>query len=375
MSKPHLIKSILILLLCCVYQIVEAQSGRPGIISPEVHPDKTVTFRFMAKDAREVKLSTQFVKESQPMIKDASGLWSITLGPVSPDIYPYCFIADGVQMADPNNVSVFPNETFKNSIVDIPGDTPLVHAFQDVPHGTLSYRFYYSGLLGVVRPLVVYTPPGYENGSKTTYPVLYLLHGTTDTEETWTKVGKANLILDNLIAQGNAKPMIVVMPYGRAFPQIPTGAGSLRNWDNLQLFQKDFLENIVPYTEQNFRVKTDRESRAIAGFSGGGGTSLFIGLGNPNLFASVIGFAPGMKSEEFERNNAVPFANPEKTNERLKLFWIGVGKEDGLYGVIQDYLKILDEKKIKHQTFITTGGHTWMNCKLFLTKTTQLLFK
>jgi len=165
------------------------------------------------------------------------------------------------------------------------------------------------------------------------------------------------------------------MPYGRAYPIISKGSSSLRNWDNLQEFQKDFRNYILPFVEKNYRVRTDREGRAIAGFSGGGGTSLYIGLGNPDLFAYVCGYAPGMLKEEFDRNNAVPFTNPELTNSRLKLFWLGIGKEDGLFGVFQEYLKILDEKKIMHQTFTTTGGHTWMNCKKFLTETAQLLFK
>ena len=132
---------------------------------------------------------------------------------------------------------------------------------------------------------------------------------------------------------------------------------------------------IIPFVEANYRVKTDRESRAIAGFSGGGGTSLYVGLGNPDLFAYVCGYAPGMLKEEFDRNNAVPFANPSQTNKNLKLFWLGCGKEDGLYGVLQDYIKVLDEKNIKYQTYFTSGGHTWMNCKKFLTETSQLLFK
>ena len=249
-----------------------------------------------------------------------------------------------------------------------------MHTIQNVPHGTLSYRYYYSSALGV-RPVLIYTPPGYEKNTKTKYPVLYLLHGTTDTEETWTKVGRANVILDNLIHQGKAKPMIVVMPYGRAYPLIKKSSGSLRDWGNLQEFTKDFLNNIIPFVENNYRIQNDKEHRAITGFSGGGGESLYIGLSNPDLFAWVGGFAPGMRKEEFDRNNAVPFSNPAKTNNNLKLFWIGVGREDGLYGVIQDYLKVLDEKEIKHEKFITDGGHTWMNCKLFLTQIAQKLFK
>jgi enterochelin esterase family protein len=308
------------------------------------------------------------------MTKDSEGIWSITVGQVKPDMYPYHFIADGIQVADPCNSAIFPNERFQNSIVEITGKTPPVHTVQNVPHGTLSYRYYYSNELGI-RPVVIYTPPGYEKNTDTDYPLLFLLHGTTDTEETWTKVGRANIILDNLIHQGKALPMIIVMPYGRAYPVISKFSGSLRNWDNLQEFKKDFLNNLLPFVEENYRVKKDKNSRAIAGFSGGGGETLYLGLNNPDKFSWVCGFAPGMKKEEFDRNNAVAFTDPNLTNQQLNLFWIGVGKEDPLYPVISDYLKVLDEKNINHETFISGGGHTWMNCKLFLTNILQLLFK
>ncbi|MBK7870506.1 MAG: esterase [Saprospiraceae bacterium] len=358
-----------------VYTLAFAQPPRgPFVISPQVNSDKTVTFRFLSRAAKEVKLNAQFEKAPVAMTKDTSGVWSVTLGPVKPDMYPYSFVVDGISVADPRNSAIFPNEGFQNSIVEITGDVPLVHTIQNVPHGTVSYRYYNSPELGT-RPVVIYTPPGYEKDSKTKYPVLYLLHGTTDTEETWTKVGRANIILDNLIAQDKAKPMIIVMPYGRAYPVISKSSGSLRNWENLQEFKKDFLNNLLPFIEQNYRIKKDKDSRAIAGFSGGGGETLYLGLNNPDLFSWVCGFAPGMLKNEFDRNNAVAFEDPAKTNQRLKLFWIGVGKEDGLYAVISDYLKVLDEKKIKHETFISDGGHTWMNCKLYLTTIAQKLFK
>lgn len=346
----------------------------PSIISPQVHPDNTVTFRFLSRTAKEVKLSAQFEKAPVAMTQDTAGVWSVTLGPVKPDMYPYNFVVDGTSVADPKNSAIFPNEGFQNSIVEITGSAPLVHTIQNVAHGTVAYRYYNSPELGT-RPVVIYTPPGYEKDTKTKYPVLYLLHGTTDTEETWIKVGRANIILDNLITQGKAKSMIIVMPYGRAYPVISKSSGSLRNWENLQEFKKDFLGNLLPFVEQNYRVKKDKDSRAIAGFSGGGGETLYLGLNNPDLFSWVCGFAPGMLKEEFDRNNAVAFANPSLTNQRLKLFWIGVGKEDGLYTVISDYLKVLDEKKIKHETLISDGGHTWMNCKLYLTTIAQKLFK
>jgi enterochelin esterase family protein len=346
----------------------------PIVVSPQVNPDNTVVFRYLAPKSNEVKLNAQFEKAHVPMTKDSSGIWSVTVGPVTPDMYPYCFVVDGIPVADPRNTAIFPNEGFQNSLVEITGSTPLVHTLQPVPHGTVSYRYYLSKDLGT-RPVVIYTPPGYETDSKTKYPVLYLLHGTTDTEETWTKVGRVNIILDNLIAQGKAKRMIVVMPYGRAYPVISKSSGSLRNWENLQEFKKDFLNNLVPFVERNYRANKDKDSRAIAGFSGGGGESLYLALNNPDMFGWLCAFAPGMLKQEFERNNEVAFASASRTNQQLKLFWIGVGKEDGLYPVISEYLNVLDEKGIKHETMISEGGHTWMNCKLYLTIISQKLFK
>jgi enterochelin esterase-like enzyme len=346
----------------------------PVVISPQVNADNTVTFRFRSPSSKDVKLSVQSERAQLPMSKDTSGIWSVTIGPVKPDIYPYHFLVDGISVADPRNSNIFPNEGFQSSLVEISGNSPLIHSIQNVPHGTLSYRYYESRELGT-RPVIVYTPPGYEKDVKTKYPVLYLLHGTTDTEETWTKVGRANIILDNLIAQGKAKPMIIVMPYGRAYPVISKSSGSLRNWDNLLEFKKDFIDNLLPFIEQNYRVRSDKDSRAIAGFSGGGGETLYIGLNNTNMFSWVCGFAPGMLKEEFDRNNAAAFSNPSGVNQSLKLFWIGVGKEDGLYPVISEYLTVLDEKQIKHETMISEGGHTWMNCKLYLSTIAQKLFK
>lgn len=373
--KRITIQSLFMVAGALASECLMAQPGvQPAISSPQVNPDNTVIFRYRAPGAKEVKLHAQFEKSPVPMMKDSAGIWSVTVGPVKPDIYPYSFNVDGIQVADPRNSFLFPNEGFQNSLVEITGSTPLVHTIQHVPHGTLSYRYYTSPELGT-RPVVIYTPPGYDKDAKTKYPVLYLLHGTTDTEETWTKVGRANIILDNLIAQGKAKPMIIVMPYGRAYPVISKSSGSLRNWENLQEFKKDFLNYLVPFVESNYRVRADKDNRAIAGFSGGGGETLYLGLNNPELSSWVCGFAPGMLKDEFDRNNSFAFADPARTNQRLKLFWIGVGREDGLYPVIAEYLKVLDEKGIKHETLITDGGHTWMNCRLYLSTIAQKLFK
>lgn len=375
---PFLLQSLFLFVgIICINQYSSGQPGAntlPAFESHEVYKDNKVTFRFYAPNAKEVRVNTQLATGTQLMTKEPNGVWSVTLGPVKPDMYPYNFQVDGVQVADPGNTAIFPNEGFQNSIIEITGDAPLVHTMQNVPHGIVAYRYYNSPELGI-RPVIIYTPPGYEKDPKAVYPILYLLHGTTDVEETWTKVGRANIILDNLIAQGKAKPMIIVMPYGRAYPKISKSSGSLRNWENLQEFKKDFLNNLLPFVEKNYRARADKDGRAIAGFSGGGGETLYLGLNNPGLFSWVCGFAPGMLKEEFDRNNEVAFKDPSLTNQQLKLFWIGVGKDDGLYPVISEYLKVLDEKKIRHETLITEGGHTWMNCKLYLATIAQKLFK
>lgn len=372
MKQKNIIVTVFSVLL--IFAAKAQPLRQPQFESPVVNADNSVTFKFFAPAAKEVKLNAQFLKQPALMIRDTAGVWSLTTAPVKPDMYPYSFLTDGINIADPKNAALFPNEGFQNSLVEITGASPLVHTVQAVPHGNLIYSYYQSKELGT-RPVVVYTPPGYAADAKRKYPVLYLLHGTTDLEETWTKVGRANIILDNLIAQQKATPMIIVMPYGRAYPVISKSSGSLRNRENLQEFKKDFFGNLMPFVEKNYRTINDKEHRAIAGFSGGGGTSLYFGLNNPETFSWVCGFAPGMLKEEFDRNNAVAFQNPDATNKRLKLFWIGVGKEDMLYPVITEYMKVLDEKKINYEKFISEGGHTWMNCKLFLSVIVQKLFK
>lgn len=262
----------------------------PLVISPEIHPDKTVTFRYLAPSAQQVKLSAQFEKTQQPMTKDASGIWSVKVGPVKPDIYPYSFVVDNITVMDPANVDFFPNERFKASLVDIPGDTPLIHSLKDVPHGSVSYE-YYPSLENTTGSLVVYTPPGYDKNTAQKYPVFYLISGTTDTEETFYKVGRINFILDNLIAAGKAKPMIVVMPYGNTSAKIaeqkggpkPADPTSREGTDALarsKMFETDLLANILPYIDKNYRTINNAANRAIGGFSRGGGQTLRAGFGS-----------------------------------------------------------------------------------------------
>lgn len=365
MGKNHLssIFTLLIIFSITGIQPLSSQTRGQSIVSPEVHPDKTVTFRFRAPDAKEVMINTQIIPDQQLMNKDANGLWTITLGPVKPDIYPYCFIVDGISVPDPNNIFIFENERFKNSLVDVPGDTPLIHAIQDVPHGTVTYRFYNSKTLGVPRPLVVYTPPDYEKSKKKKYPVLYLIHGATDTEETWFKVGRVNFILDNLIAQGRAKPMIIVMPYANPAP----AQGNA--------FTADLIDDLIPYTEANYRVMTGQQNRAVAGFSRGGGQTLNAGVLNADVFGWVGAMAPAVNAPEYEKYFSSKDPDPEYINNKLKLLWISCGTEDFLYTRGMEFIEVLKKYNIRHETFFPSGGHTWMNCKLYISTLAPLLFK
>jgi enterochelin esterase-like enzyme len=353
-------KLYLLLILIMAFLPVAAQRP-PAITSPEVHPDRSVTFRYFSKKASKVTLSGEFSKGSVSLSKDTSGIWSVTIPPVAPDIYPYSFRVDSIETADPNNTYIFANERFKRSIVDIPAERPLIHALQNVPHGKINYRYYKSSTLGVTRQLLVYTPPGFD--AKKKYPVLYLIHGGSDTEETWTKVGRAHLIADNLMAQGKARPMIIVMPYGNVRPNAMSD------------FTKDMLNDIIPFVEAGYPVLTDSKNRAVAGFSVGGGQTLNIGLMNTDKFAYVSSYAPYTATEEFKRNfeNWQPDAGI--INKQLKYFAVHVGTDDFLFESVKQNLAMFKEKNINVKSYIVPGGHTWMNCKQYLAITLQDIFK
>lgn len=363
MHFPTILRSFTIMILLSASGLSMGQPPRgPWVVSPQVNPDKTVTFRYLAPQAKEVKLNAQFQKEPVVMTKGENGIWSVTVGPVKPDIYPYSFWVDSIQVADPGNMLIFANERFKHSLVDIPGDTPQVHDLQMVPHGKISYQYYTSVTLGSTRSLVIYTPPGMDISGTTKYPVLYLIHGGSDTEETWTKVGRANLIADNLIAQGNAIPMIIVMPYGNVRPK------------PMDFFTRDVVDDIIPFIEANYPVYTDSKHRAIAGFSVGGGQTLNIGLTNTDKFAYICSFAPYTATEEFRKNFSNWSPDSALINKQLELFTITVGTDDFLYESAQKDAAMFREKGLEVQLDITDGGHTWMNCKKYLAKTLQQIF-
>ncbi len=341
--------------------IIKAQRA-PSLCSPEVYSDHSITFRLYAPDATSVLLDAQFLRNRQRLQKDTSGIWSITVPPVNPDIYPYCFWVDTVQISDPNNTLLFANERFKYSLVDVQGDQPLFHSLQPVPHGKIHYCYYYSSTLGTIRPLLVYTPAGFDAGGKTNYPVLYLIHGGSDTEETWIKVGRANFIADNLIAMGKARPMIIVMPYGNVRPA------------PMSDFTTDLINDIIPFVETEYPVITDSQHRAIAGFSVGGGQTLNIGLTNTDKFAYICSYAPYTETEEFKKNFTNWNPDADLINSQLKLFTVSVGTDDFLYESVKQNIAMFRAKNLNVQDNIVDGGHTWMNCKLYLATTLHQLF-
>ena len=357
-----------------------------AVASPLVSMAGAVTFNLQAPNAKEVLLSSQFLKEPMPMKKGRNGLWTLTVTPEKRDIYPYNFIVDGVSISDPLNKDIFPNENFKASLVEIPAGfafrrpgAPAPQAQQgvpygvrDVPHGKMQYCQYRSSVLNAWRPLVVYTPAGYETSGKR-YPVFYLISGTTDTEETWYKVGKLNTILDNLIADGKAEPMIVVMPYGNmgSTPQ-PTSMAATKVYD---VFARELTECVMPYMEQSFRTVNDRDHRAIAGFSRGGGQSLFTALSHPDKFAWLASYSAYLTPEMMDTCFPQYGENPSLINDQFKLVWYGVGSEDFLYKQVVENREYLDKKGIKHEDMNTDGGHTWMNARTYLNETLQKFFK
>ncbi|WP_026461528.1 esterase [Adhaeribacter aquaticus] len=357
----------------------------PLAISPQIHPDNKVTFRYQAPSAKEVKLSAQFEKGSVAMTKEANGIWNVTVGPVKPDIYAYNFVVDGISVMDPANVAFFPNERFKASLVDIPGQTPLIHTMKDVPHGSVIYE-YYPSVSGTTGSLVVYTPPGYDKDAGKKYPVFYLISGTTDTEETFFKVGRTNVILDNLIAEGKAKPMIVVMPNGNIEARIAEQKGGPKPADPADRegqeaitrainFEADLTKNIIPYIEKNYRTLNNKDNRAIGGFSRGGGETLRAAFSNMDKFSYVCSYSAYLSPKEMEARYKPIIENPNRINQQLKLLWISVGDDDFLYKSTVEFMDFLKAKKVYYKSLVTDGGHTWMNTRAYLTQTAQLLFK
>ena len=345
------------------------------IVSPQVHADDKVTFRFLDPNAHEVKLALEG-SAPVPMQKDDRGVWSVTVGPLAPEYYGYSFVADGVALMDPSNPLMKPNLLSSQNMVFVPGPASLPWQTNDVPHGVIHEHFYHSNIVGDNRNFYVYTPPGYNPRAKTRYPVLYLLHGYSDAANGWTAVGRANFILDNLIAEHKAVPMIVVMPLGYGAPQILTASSPLSRdaliEENSQKFTEALFEEVMPRVDRDYRVLRGPAHTAIAGLSMGGGEALYAGLNHLKTFGWVGGFSAAMLphlDQEFPNLNA-------SANSRLHLLWVACGEQDPLVGKFNVALRAwLESRGIRFTQIETPGVHSWLVWRGNLAAFVPLLFR
>jgi enterochelin esterase-like enzyme len=350
----------------------------PVVVSPEVGTDRKVTFRVHAPKAESVGVFTTDIPggfEPRPMKKGENGVWQATLGPIDPGTYRYLFNVDGVMIADPRNQAVSESNGNAWSVVHVPGSDFMDTI--DVPHGAVARVYYRSSTLGRTRRMHVYTPPGYEAGTEK-YPVLYLLHGAGDCDDSWTSVGRANFILDNLIAAKKAKPMIVVMPAGHTgpFSFIMPSAPSKGGIGNAQ-FEDDFQKDLVPYIEKHYRVAAERPSRAIAGLSMGGAQTLNVLVKRPRDFGYVGVFSSGVflvRRADWEKEHKDALGD-KAAQAGMKLLWFATGKEDFLLAQTKDTVELFKKHGFSPVLKETTGGHTWINWQKYLNEFAPQLFQ
>jgi len=345
----------------------------PGIVSPEVKADRRLTFRLLAPKAESVRLRAGDIQgdaRQRSLAKGENNVWELTLGPVDPGTYRYTFDVDGVPVVDPRSPAVSLSNGNVWSVVHVPGEGPPDAA--DAPRGALAAVYYRSTSLGVERRMRVYTPPGYESGQGR-YPVLYLLHGSSDSDDSWTSVGRANFILDNLIAAGKAKPMIVVMPAGHTPPPTTRPADGARPGN---AFEADFTKDVRPFVEKHYRVLPGRENRAVAGLSMGGAQALSLMVSQPKDFGYVGVFSSGLLTRnlpDWERDNATTLDDPA-TKAGLKLLWFATGTQDFLMPRTRESLELLKKHGFAPVFKETPGGHVWINWRAYLGEFAPLLF-
>jgi enterochelin esterase family protein len=341
----------------------------PAYVSPEVHADRTVTFRIQAPRAAEVTLNGDWLDAKPKLTKGDKGIWSATVGPLPPGLFIYSFNVDGVATPDVFNPDVKLRARSAGSIVVIPGDPPDESDARDVPHGTVEVNWHRSAVLGQMRQLWVYLPPGYEKDRRT-YPVLYLLHGRNGTAADWTQAGNVNFIMDNLIAGKRAVPMIIVMPWLHALPY------DVPSVESNDAFTRYLLEDVMPLVERRYRVAKDRAHRALIGLSMGGAATLTIGLNHPELFSQLAAYSTGAPQAELEKRLAPALAHADKLNGQLRLLWLGCGKQDADHIVLDDWLaKLFTERGLKFAHHPTEGVHNWALWRQYFHETAPLLFQ
>ncbi|MBS1812833.1 MAG: esterase [Acidobacteria bacterium] len=403
MNQRRIIRSIFIAGLTALSFLTTLAQPRgpqaPQFTSPEVQADRQITFRLYAPQAQTVRLSAGDIPGMGPgkeMTKAENGVWEVTIGPIDAGAYRYTFNVNGVAVIDPRNPATSESNNNTWSLVVVPGSDFM--DTKNVPHGSVAEVTYYSTALSKFRRMHVYTPPGYEAGQGK-YPVFYLLHGAGDCDDSWTSVGRAGFILDNLVAAKKARPMIVVMPAGhtRRGPMTPPAAGSAPPVDE---FTQDFTTDIMPYVEKNYRVLNDRANRAIAGLSMGGSQTLNIAIPNLEKFAYVGVYSSGLLSAFTRPTPGAPAAaatapapgqltpageawikqNTAKLDDAnlkkgLKVFWFATGKDDFLLGTTNASVALFKKHGFAPVYKETAGGHTWINWRDYLNEFTPMLFQ
>jgi len=346
--------------------------GPPPPVSPEVNADRSVIFRVRAPNATNVTVSGEW-PGVKPMTKDEAGNWIVTVGPLAPELYSYSFSIDGFQTLDPGNPAVKPGRSPRTSMVEVPGTPPLPHEWDAaIPHGTVREHWYQSKSAGARRSLHVYTPPGHDQSRKD-LPVMYLLHGNGDNDGTWAALGRANVILDNLIAAKKARPMIVVMTDGHPYVSPPgvSPTNATERGRNTKAYERDLIEDVMPFVETNYRTINKRESRAIIGLSMGGGQSLHVGLNHLDRFTWVGAMSAAVPNEN---DVATALADVKDTNKKLKTLWIAIGKDDFLLSRNKTFDELLTAKGITHTYKITEGNHSWPVWRKYLAEFAPMAF-
>lgn len=338
--------------------------------SPEFNADGTLTFRIWAPKASEVTLQCASLlgAQSDRMERFDEEYWRLTVKPLRSGKFRYQFLVDGVQTPDPVN----PLTVGTSSVVTVPGEETAFFTARKVPHGAVHRHFYHNPTIQAVRSVTVYTPPGYEDDDDRAWPVLFLLHGSGGTDESWFQVGHANVILDNLIAEGKAKPMILVAPFGH------TVEPGTHGWPFVQEqgdFVQDFVEILLPYIEKRYRLSDDPKERALAGYSMGGYHTLKIGLNHLDRFANLGPFSWGRGQDFFEENAPDVLTDSEKVAGQIETLFIACGRDDFLFPGVQDMCGFLADRGIEHTAFVSEGGHEMANWRRFLHEYAQVLFQ
>jgi enterochelin esterase family protein len=368
-------------------QEVGARRTSAAVTSPEVAADRRVTFRLLAPEAKVVTVSGDFGADAE-LRKGPDGVWSATVGPLEPEMYVYFFVVDGVRLTDPSNpqVKVGYVTTTTTSLVTVPGSGPAFYDVQDVPHGEIRTLLYKSASNGMTRELNVYVPPDYDQARNRRYPVLYLLHGFANDHHSWHRYGRANDILDNLLARKAVAPFIVVMPLGYGGAHVngdgngiaPGGSGTFRG--DPALYERDLLEDVIPMIDRKFRTIADRKHRAIVGFSMGGGQAGRYGLRHLDTFSAVGIMSAGLggggtAAAPGADPVAALAADPAKANKDIDLLWVACGKEDAAMKGAAALHEALTKAGIEHTFLETDGAHHWRVWRRYLRDLAPLLFK